>query len=204
MGISMRNFNVMQKSFKKAGIITLKDKNLLELGNQHIRRNVRKKYKINFIISKEYFESLGCKHVSIDWNAKEGSIPLDLSKPINDKKLYNKFDIITNFGTLEHIINGDYCGQWQAWKNIHDMAKKETIFIHSLPLINSWPTHCKIHYKPEFITNLAKENNYEILFFEQTKLGTKKALISVCLKKINLNPFMENKEKFKKWIEINE
>ena len=76
---------------------------MLELGNQRIRNNVQKEYKIKEITGKQYFESLGVIHYSIDKNGKDGAIPLNLSKPITDNFWLNKFDIGTNFGTLEHI-----------------------------------------------------------------------------------------------------
>jgi len=196
MGISEKNFDFMTKSFKKIfpnGDIN--NKLMLELGNQRIRKKIRKNFNIKYNISKQYFESLGVKHYSIDINGKEGSIPIDLSKPITDKFWHNKFDIGTDFGTIEHITNKNF-GQWQAWCNFHNAIKKGGIFIHSIPHKNGWIKHCDAHYDNEFFEKLSETNNYRIIY---NKL-TKKELIHACLIKESDNNFMEDKELFTSWI----
>ncbi len=57
---------------------------MLELGN---KRNPDGVYKL-------YFESIGIKHTSIDWNGQDGALNLDLRKPID----MPPFDMVTNIG----------------------------------------------------------------------------------------------------------
>ncbi len=128
-------------------------KRMCELGDQLIRDEYNKT-----IIAKEYFEFNGFKHTSIDINGKNGSLVFDLSKPIIDETLINNFDIVTNFGTSEHVEN-----QYECFKNIHNLCKKDGLFIHAVPEIGSWIGHCKYYYSSIFFERLREVCNYEIM-----------------------------------------
>lgn len=45
----------------------------------------------------------------------------------------NQFDVITNYGTIEHIND-----QYHAFKNVHDMCKSGGIMIHNFPPQGHW------------------------------------------------------------------
>ena len=201
MGISIKNFEFMTQCFQKLSPEGIKGKLMLELGNQRIRNNVQKKYEINWETGKQYFESIGVKHYSIDKNGRDGAVPIDLSRPIIDDFWINKFDIGTDFGTLEHITNKNF-GQYEAWKNFHNALKMGGFFVHSLPHPNGWPTHCNVKYDNEFIEKLSILNHYKIIYNDLANKGEKKALLQTCLIKKSDNVFMEDKELFTSWLHI--
>jgi hypothetical protein len=116
-----------------------------ELGNQIY----------NKIPAKKIYEKLGVKHTSIDLNERDGSLPLNLCNP--QTQLYNQFDVITNYGTSEHVNN-----QYGIFKNIHEMCKINGIMIHGVPLIKNWQNHCRYYYSIEFFLKLSQKCNYKI------------------------------------------
>ena len=127
MAMNPDTMDFFWENLKALNRTELKSVWMMELGNQTIRNPTKKKYKIRTGKSKAYFLSLRCNHHSIDQNGKDGAIPLDLTKPIPIPKFINAFEIITDFGDLEHVRGlhswDKESGQWQAWKSIHDMGK---------------------------------------------------------------------------------
>ena len=122
-----------------------------ELGNQ---RTDEKK------VAKEIYLSLGVEHISIDLNGEDGAIPIDLDKPVPVIFL-NQFNVITNYGTIEHINN-----QFQVFKNVHDMCKQEGIMIHVLSPTGNWPGHCRYYYSEKFVRELARDCGYKIFNYK--------------------------------------
>jgi hypothetical protein len=147
MGIT-KNFHDYEQDILK--ILRMKYDTLLwcELGNQSF-------YTGNS--AKKYYESKGVMHTSIDINGKDGALPIDLDNTV-PSNLENKFDIITNYGTTEHINN-----QYQVFKNIHVMCKQNGIMIHAIPLIKNWPKHCRYYYSILFFQELSNYCNYQII-----------------------------------------
>ena len=76
---------------------------------------------------------------NIDLNGKNGSLALNLSEII-PSEYHNKFDVVTNFGTSEHVSN-----QYSVWKNIFLLLKPNGIVISEIPYIHNWPNHCKYY-----------------------------------------------------------
>ena len=76
-----------------------------------------------------------------------------------DLKRADKWDIVTNFGTSEHMFN-----QHAFMKNCHDLTKQGGISLHVVP-ISSGMDHGFVNYNPTFFRSLALANNYEILDF---------------------------------------
>jgi len=101
MGTHIDTFDFFWESIGKN--TSLKGKWLLELGNQEMRSDVKIKYGIDSTYSKVYFLNLKCRHHSIDWNGLDGAIPLDMTQPMPIKRFVNAFDIVTDFGCMEHI-----------------------------------------------------------------------------------------------------
>lgn len=158
MGINAYTLDYFWEMLEKAGIDSLKDKCLLELGNQRIRPNAFVKYDIRSQFSKMYFLPQGCNHHAIDINGLDGAVPLDMNELIPIKRFINTFDIITDFGFMEHVDNQD-----QAWKNIDEMGKSGCVYIHTVPLIDSYPAHCKHYYTKQFFEDLCNSFGYKIL-----------------------------------------
>lgn len=104
---------------------------MLELGNKH---NLSVKRRGEDGIYKHWFQTLGWKHVSVDINGEDGALPLDLTQ---DQDL-GRFDVVTNFGTTEHI-GDDIAQQRVAWGNIHRACAG--LFASVTPLPGDWPRH---------------------------------------------------------------
>ena len=122
---------------------------MCELGNQYILCVP------NFKISKEYFESLGIIHTSVDINGRNGALKLNL----NDCLTIGKFDIVTNLGTSEHVENNDQC-----FNNIDNFCKPKGAMIHVLPSKGNFLKHGGFRrYTTDWFIKLAEEKKYEIV-----------------------------------------
>lgn len=134
--------------YKNVMLLPIVGETMLELG--------RKKTKIgdNWVTYKSWFEQeYGLKHVSIDIQGGYGSLPLDLTKPI----LMEPFDMVTNFGTTEHIIN-----QRPVWENIHNLCKVDGVIVSMCPYPGDWWWHGHQYPTEEFYWQYAERNGYYI------------------------------------------
>ena len=162
---------------------------MFELGNQRIISGSI------HTTAKQHFTSIGMNHTSVDLNGEDGALPLDLRQPELFKEFRNKFDILTNLGTTEHVepINNQY----ECFSIIHDIVRPGGIMIHMVPdveeLDNSgaWKDHCNVYYKKEFFFALADKCNYTILE-NQVIFG----LRSVSMRKETSIAFTTNREIF--------
>ena len=80
---------------------------------------------------------------------------LDLNKPIKPPEM--QYDIITNFGTIEHVFNIG-----QAFDNIDKLIANNGLILHALPAMGDinhgfWNIHPTVYY------DVARENGYEIM-----------------------------------------
>jgi len=145
----------------------------------------------NGVVAKTIYQSVGVNHTSIDINGKHGALALDLSKPLSDK-YFNKFDIITNYGTIEHVEN-----QYECFKNVHNMLKIGGIAIHGVPFINNWPAHGRYYYSLDFFEMLARNNKYDIIdlcVLNEEFYAHPRNLVAAVLKKINADEFNSREE----------
>jgi len=175
MSINPSNFYMLQNILSK--FEDKKQIKLLELGNQKILYENG-----TFEIAKSHLSNLGVQHTSIDINGLDGALIIDLTKDL-PKELRDNFDIVTDFGTIEHIEK-----QEQVFKSVHDACKVNGYMIHSLPLNGFWIGHCPYHYTEDFPKNLASKNCYELVF-KEIKPRRKEKFINFIFKKINTSPF---------------
>lgn len=141
--------------------------------------------------AKEIYISLGVNHTSLDLNGEDGALRVDLDVPV-PSELLNRFDVITNYGTLEHVNN-----QFQAFKNVHDMCKVGGIIIHVLPPVGNWPNHCRYYYSKKFFEQLAEACKYELVnleIFDIFEYKSPKNLIAVTYKKIEPCTFISGQK----------
>jgi hypothetical protein len=103
---------------------------------------------------------LGFSYASIDIDGSSSSIPLDLNFDDVPRELVHKHNVVTNFGTTEHIAN-----QLNAFKIIHDLTAPSGIMIHALPVQGCF-NHGLINYSPKFFWMLARSNEYRWLYFD--------------------------------------
>ncbi|MGZ0080396.1 hypothetical protein [Methylomonas sp. YC3] len=76
---------------------------------------------------------------------------------------YERFDVVLNFGTTEHVFN-----QWNSFSIMHDALKVGGVLYCVLPA-SGYLDHGYYCYTPLFFRDLANANGYEILdmFFAQ-------------------------------------
>lgn len=181
-------------------------KKMLELGCQELKKSFLKKLiktgkikveKDKPQAAKVFFEALGFKHISIDIEKCFSAIRLDLREPFPNN-FENAFDVITNYGTTEHVW--PYKHQYQCFKNIHNCAKVGGVFIHIVPVIGGWIGHSDIYYDNAFFIDLAKANSYKMVEMKNEKTDSELVLTTVCLVKTIDVPFNSNKKDFFKHI----
>jgi hypothetical protein len=109
-------------------------------------------------LAREFWTWLGLNYASIDIDGSPGSIPLDLNYDEVPAELVGRYDIVTNFGTTEHVAN-----QLQSFKIIHDLAAAGALMLHVLPAGGA-PNHGLVSYNPKFFWLLGRSNGYKIAF----------------------------------------
>ena len=162
---------------------------ICELGNQHLKGDQK------FKTGKELFQSLGWLHVSMDINGMDGAVSLDLCEAIKDVRLLDSFDLVTNFGTGEHIPD-----QWMLFKNIHDLCKFGGHMVH---VVSADPKHGSWNYDPLFFEGLARRNGYILVAKPEIRPEVKGNHVSCVLLKGNLQPF-ENRVGFQGPVRVND
>jgi hypothetical protein len=105
------------------------------------------------------WEWLGFSYAAIDIDDSPGSIPLDLNFDEVPKSQRDNYDLVTNYGTTEHVAN-----QLNAFKIAHDLAAEGGVMIHHLPCQGNL-NHGLVNYSPKFFWMLARSNNYRWLYF---------------------------------------
>lgn len=106
--------------------------------------------------SRDLYSHWGIKNYTsfdlYDRRATKVDLNLDLERT-------DTWDIVTNFGTSEHLFN-----QFAFMKNCHDLTRQGGVSLHALP-VASGMDHGFFNYHPTFFRSLAIANNYEILDF---------------------------------------
>ncbi len=135
--------------------LPLEGKTMFELGgkvNSNVPGHIGE-----WITYKSWFESLGFRHVSIDWDGRFDAIVADLRKPLWPK--YGQFDMVCDIGTAEHVD-----GQAGLWENVHNLTKTGGLYVgqHPVPGGKSWWWH-GIWYPTEgFYESFADMNGWKI------------------------------------------
>ena len=106
--------------------------------------------------AKEFWDWLGCRYMAIDYDTSPHTIPLDLNFDDAPAEHRGKYDLVTNFGTTEHIVN-----QMQAMKVIHDLVAPGGLMFHTVPA-QGYMTHGLFNYNPMFFWTLSRSCRYHI------------------------------------------
>jgi SAM-dependent methyltransferase len=150
MGIceQLKVYEVLALGFKYPGLI------LCELGNQWIYEHGKPVRP-----AKVDYQAQGVQHTSIDINGRDGALKHNLERPV-PSKLKGAFDVVTNYGTTEHIND-----QTAAFQNIDRLCRVGGVMIHVLPLAmkGNYPNHCRYHYTALFPVQLAELARYELI-----------------------------------------
>jgi hypothetical protein len=105
---------------------------------------------------------LGFTYAAIDIDGRPDSIPLDLNFDDVPRPEMEKYHLVTNYGTTEHVAN-----QLNAFKIAHDLTERGGVMIHHLPCQGNL-NHGLINYSPKFFWMLARSNDYRWLHFNYT------------------------------------
>jgi SAM-dependent methyltransferase len=108
----------------------------------------------------DLYRAAGFDYVSLDIVEAPYVFHFDLNNDQVPDSLKDKYDIVINTGTTEHVLN-----QLNTWKAIHDLAKPGGL-VYSLFLMNGFGPHGLIRYCNRFVDLLAAANKYEIIFRE--------------------------------------
>src|SRR5580698_1758848 len=109
-------------------------------------------------LAREFWTWLGFSYASIDSDGSPGSLPLDLNYDEVPTEFIGKYDVVTNFGTTEHVAN-----QLQSFKIVHDLATPGALILHVLPTSGGL-NHGLVSYNPKFFWMLGRSNGYKIAF----------------------------------------
>lgn len=109
------------------------------------------------IDDKTFFHKIGFENVeSSDYSDfQKADHIFDLNLPV-PTHLHNKFDVIVDFGTTEHIFNLP-----QVLKNLQEMLKVGGRVIHLLPSSN-WVDHGFYMFSPTLFHDYYSANNWQI------------------------------------------
>lgn len=156
MGILHSGKKLLDIAFK-AGNFQISKTEMFEFGDQAGMHGA-----LDNQVSKIYFENLGIKrYVSVDLNGQNGALKRDMTKAVKD---LGKFDIVTNFGSIEHVE--PLKNQYKCFKNINTLCKVGGFMIHHLPPVGHWIEHSPAHYTQKFFEVLIKKNGYLCHFYE--------------------------------------
>ncbi len=96
-------------------------------------------------------------YTCIDADGTNGSLVMDLNEDLRAKGFDRQFDLVTNYGTSEHVFN-----QYNCFLNAHNLCKAGGIMIHGVPF-QGYLNHGLFNYQPNLFTDLARANGYELL-----------------------------------------
>ena len=100
----------------------------------------------------------GFDYLAIDIFASKKTILFDLNCDGVPGDLLSSFDLVTNFGTTEHVLN-----QFNCFATAHDFARPGGLIYHDLPM-GGYFFHGYFSYTPLFFFHLAEANEYEIVY----------------------------------------
>ena len=110
----------------------------------------------------KYYNKKGCQYTCLDLNKENNALELDLATKLS----LDKFDIVTDFGTSEHVgINGKHDPKafYNCWLNKHNACEVGGIIISENPKTGNWLGHGFNYVDIDFYKQLAEANGYEIL-----------------------------------------
>jgi hypothetical protein len=108
----------------------------------------------------------GFQYKALDIFHATNTILFDLNIHAPGPDLIERFDLVMNFGTTEHVFN-----QLRAFQTIHTLTRVNGICYHDLPM-GGYLNHALFRYDPLFFSTVLPANEYKKLF-EEVTLGEK-------------------------------
>ena len=111
-----------------------------------------------FVDSYKLFQVIGIEEIhAVDYSDYEGAdIIFDLNKEDVSNEYRNKFDLVIDGGTLEHVFNIRV-----AMQNMDALVKTGGYIYHMLPLAG-WVDHGFYSFSPTFFLDYYSKNNWFI------------------------------------------
>ena len=103
------------------------------------------------------YEALGISYSCVDVDGRAGTLVLDLNFDPLPAEHHNRYGLVTNHGTSEHLLN-----QYNVFKMMHDLTKPSGVMVHAVPFTVHLE-HGFFNYQPNFFECLARYNSYETL-----------------------------------------
>lgn len=98
----------------------------------------------------------GIDYTSLDVFERPRNIVADLNHFMVPDDLRQRYDVVLNFGTTEHILN-----QYNCFKVIHELCKVDGWIFHQVPVLGLID-HGYFTYSPVFFIALAQMNRYRV------------------------------------------
>lgn len=115
------------------------------------------------LLAADWYKSLGCgRYVSVDGNGK-ATVTHDLNLPLETPAPITPFDLVTDFGTSEHIFD-----QAQVWRTLHRLTKVGGYLVIDRPS-QGYPEHCYYRIDPCLLADVARVNRYDVIRLETAK-----------------------------------
>lgn len=107
--------------------------------------------------AKHFYKMLGVENYSsIDMGGEFEAIPHDLNLPFEDSRLYGSYDLVTDYGTCEHVFN-----TVEAYRTMHRLLKKQGLMVVMQGVYGSNGFH---YYDLSFFEGIAAANGYTIIY----------------------------------------
>lgn len=186
MGITAYDIKLIEKAIE----INTDIKTVCELGSQNLYLDNDPKPPF----ASTWYEARGIKYSCIDMAGDNGAIRFDLSHSIYiyNEGFIREFDLVTDFGTAEHVvrvpefqsvafhdghINSVYPkeqpteqqiseGFYNCWANKHDLLRAGGLMINVNPKTGNWPGHGYTYLTRDFYKKLAELMEYEIILLD--------------------------------------
>jgi hypothetical protein len=156
--------------------------------------------------STRYVDILKKKYQNINFDVidiqGDSNLKFNLNNIIETNK--NKYDLILDYGTVEHVDN-----QYNCFLNIDNFLKNGghyysiCVDFEKAKEKNEWMDHCFYYYDLDFFKFLEKTLDWKIIkYYHSNNPLSSSSLIFVFLQKNNLNPEKENLKNIYKNINI--
>lgn len=107
--------------------------------------------------ARSFYGLLGAdEYRCIDLNKVYGAIPHDLNAPFTDASLYERFDLVTDHGTNEHVFNVA-----ETYRTMHRLCKPGGLIVICQ---NTYGGNGYFNFDLSFFEGMAAANGYGILF----------------------------------------
>jgi len=101
-------------------------------------------------------------HVSVDLNGLLGALPLNLARPIEKPEFDLNFDIVTDFGTSEHV-GPHLLDLYNCRANCHRWCRSKGLLLFMNPKTGHWPGHGYHYFTQKHYEALADACGYRVL-----------------------------------------